>query len=91
MQPLESEFHSANDGSVTEKKKSIPCQCFCRCTATTKYAVLVKETLHFQRGGSCHDSTHTILHTPALFLYDLDQVQLEKKFLERLYRLCGKG
>jgi hypothetical protein len=61
-----------------KKKHSLPV--FLQMYSSNKYAVLIKETLHFRRGESCHDSTHTILHTPALFLYDLDQVQLEKSY-----------
>ncbi len=64
---------------------------FLQMYSNNKYAVLVNETLHFQRGGSCHDSTHTILHTPALFLYDLDQVQLEKSCLENCIGYVVKG
>jgi hypothetical protein len=92
MQALESEFHSANDGSVTEKKKkSIPCQCFCRCTAATSMLFSLRRLCTF--GEVSHAMILLIPFCILLHYFFMTWTKFNWKnltFLERLYRLCGK-
>lgn len=75
-----------------EKKSSIPCRCFCRCTAATSMPFSLRRLCIFREVG--HAMILLIPFCILLHYFFMTWTKFNWKnltFLERLYRLCGKG